>query len=172
MDTRAASGIAGFRTKSKLAVSLHDAVDGDAEGHGDVQRLLHPELGDLERQIALVEHVLGDSFHLVAYDQAEREMTELEIVEPTGFIRDFERRQRNACRLQLRNCFQHVVVLAPGDYVLGSQGSAMDRGVVRRSGVAGEMNMVDRRGVRRPEDRSDIVNGPNIVNHHLNRVAG
>lgn len=141
-----------------------------AGADGYVEGVFCSELGDLEADVGGV-HDLG--CHAVDFMSGDNSVF-FSVFGPEGVEADasldlFEHADPIASATQFGNGVERVVEIFPFDGVFRSEGGFVDFGRRRGRGDSAKHHAVNKKGVGGPEDRSDVVERTNVVEHNRQR---
>ena len=136
----------------------------DPESNGDIQRIFHSGHGDLNSHICQFCQFIRYAINLIADNQAHRFVRYKIIIRNTriGLLK-----QENLVTpgLVLTDNIRDIRGIFPGHAFLGTQRGLGDPALRRITGNAAQPEFFNPRAVGAAEDRPDIVQAADIVEH-------
>lgn len=133
--------------------------------------MLDPELVQLDRTIALGEHPVTHSVHLVSQDKTDRKVVQCEGLQGSGSIRLLERDDQTARGSGQRDRLERVFVATPWHGILCPECALVNEAVVSRRRESCEIDVRGTNGIGRSKDRTHVMRRPDVLGKDSQRMG-
>jgi hypothetical protein len=133
--------------------------------------LFDAPLRDLESHVAFGDDVLRDTRDLIADHEAERKIRRIDVVVGDGGIGEFQAASFEARMFQSAESFARLLEIFPRYALGGSECCLLDFLPRWPRCEACQDQLLEQDAIGRPEDRTDVVKAPDIVDDNGDRQA-
>ena len=144
-------------------ILLHEPVRCNPKRHGYIQRFFDAVLGQGKYDIGQFNQGGRHTRDLVAEDQRHRKVVSFDALHADGPVSSFEGNNPRSFALQYVEEYERILVATPWDGVLRPERSFAHPAMLRCGREASQVHVQQPSGIRRAEDRADVMGRADVV---------